>query len=310
MPVTPRPHFRWALHTRSLALGERTLLVGVVNITPDSFSDGGQFFSAASAIDHALRLLDEGADILDLGGESTRPGTHPQISAQEEMDRVLPVIESVLQQRPGTILSVDTYKAETARAAIQVGAEIVNDVSGFLWDPAMASTCAELRCGVVLMHTRGRSNEWRAQPPLPQDEVVPLVLRELKDRSCAALAHGVESAAIVLDPGFGFGKILEENYPLLAHFEELHTLGYPVMAGPSRKSFLGKTLAHMYGHEVPTDQRSNATLAAITAAVLAGAHLVRVHDVKAAREAVAIADAIRGNSPIASNDDQERFHAG
>jgi dihydropteroate synthase len=291
-------------------LGERTLLIGVVNITPDSFSDGGQFFSAASAIDHALQLLDEGADILDLGGESTRPGTRPQISEQEELDRVLPVIEGVLQQRPGTILSIDTYKAETARAAIQAGAEIVNDVSGFLWDPAMAATCAELRCGVVLMHTRGRSNEWRAQPPLPHDEVVPLVLRELKERSRAAIAAGVEPAAIVLDPGFGFGKILDENYPLLAHFEQLHSLGYPVMAGPSRKGFLGRTLAQMYGHDVRPNQRINATLAAITASVLAGAHLVRVHDVKAAHEAVAIADAIRAGSQIASNGNQERFHAG
>ncbi len=310
MPVAPRPHFRWVLHTRSLPLGERTLLVGVVNITPDSFSDGGKFLSAASAIDHALQLLDEGADILDLGGESTRPGTRPPVSTQEELDRVLPVIGAILQQRPGTILSIDTYKAETARAAVNAGAEIVNDVSGFLWDPAMASTCAELRCGVILMHTRGRSSEWSAQPPLPHDKVVPLVLRELEERSRAARIAGVEPAAIVLDPGFGFGKSLDENYPLLAQFEELHRLGYPVLAGPSRKRFLGRTLAQMYGHEVPPDQRVNATITAITTAVLAGAHLIRVHDVQAAREAVAIADAIRGDSPMASNDNKERFHAG
>lgn len=310
MPVAPRPHFRWTLHTRSLPLGERTLLVGVVNITPDSFSDGGKFLSAASAIDHALQLLDEGADILDLGGESTRPGTHPPVSAQEELDRVLPVIGAILQQRPGTILSIDTYKAETARAAVNAGAEIVNDVSGFLWDPAMASTCAELRCGVILMHTRGRSSEWSALPPLPHDKVVPLVLRELEERARAARTAGVEPTAIVLDPGFGFGKSLDENYPLLAQFEELHRLGYPVLAGPSRKRFLGKTLAQMYGHEVSPDQRVNATVAAITTAVLAGAHLVRVHDVQAVREAVAIADAIRGDSPMAANDNKERFHAG
>ena len=209
----------------------------------------------------------------------------------------MPVIESILQQRPGTILSIDTYKAETARAVVNAGAEIVNDVSGFLWDPAMASTCAELRCGVILMHTRGRSSEWGAQPPLPHDKVVPLVLRELEERSRAARIAGVEPAAIVLDPGFGFGKSLDENYPLLAHFEELHRLGYPVLAGPSRKRFLGRTLAQMYGHEVPPDQRVNATITAITTAVLAGAHLIRVHDVQAAREAVAIADAIRGDSP-------------
>jgi dihydropteroate synthase len=276
-----------------LALGERTLLVGVVNVTPDSFSDGGRFLSATSAVDHALRLLDEGADILDIGGESTRPGTRPPVSAQEELDRVLPVIEGVLQTRPGTILAIDTYKAETATAAVKAGAHIVNDVSGFLWDPAMAAACAELRCGVILMHTRGRSSEWRTQAPLPHEQVVPLVLRELKQRSDAAICAGIEPAAIVLDPGFGFGKVLDENYPLLSRFDELHTLGYPLLAGVSRKRFLGRTLSQMYGHDVPADQRETATIAAVTAAALAGAHLVRVHDVKSAREAVAIADAIR-----------------
>ncbi|MGH9615437.1 MAG: dihydropteroate synthase [Acidobacteriaceae bacterium] len=298
MPVAPRPHFRWDLRTRSVALGQRTLLVGVINVTPDSFSDGGKFYSGADAIDHALHLLNEGADILDIGGESTRPGTRPEISSQEEQDRVLPVVERILQQRPGTILSIDTYKAETARAAVGAGSEIVNDVSGFLWDPAMAAACAELKCGVILMHTRGRSSEWRTQPPLAHEKVVPLVLRELKERSRAALAAGVKASAIVLDPGFGFGKSLDENYPLLAHFEELHALGYPLLAGPSRKAFLGKTLARAYGHDVPADRRDNATIAAITAAVLAGAHLVRVHDVQRAREAVAIADAILRLRPM------------
>jgi dihydropteroate synthase len=301
MAVAPRPHFCWALGTRSLALGERTLLVGVVNVTPDSFSDGGKFLSATNAIDHALRLLDEGADILDIGGESTRPGTRAPVSAQEELDRVLPVMEGILQTRPGTIVSIDTYKAETARAAVRAGAQIVNDVSGFLWEPAMAAACAELRCGVILMHTRGRSSEWRTQPPLPLEEVVPLVLRELKQRADAAISAGIEPAAIVLDPGFGFGKVLDENYPLLARLEELHKLCYPLLAGVSRKAFLGRTLAQVVGQDVPVDRRGNATVAAVAAAVLAGAHLVRVHDVKAGREAVAIADAIRGGSPAESN---------
>ncbi|MHB2007051.1 MAG: dihydropteroate synthase [Acidobacteriaceae bacterium] len=304
MAVAPRPNFRWALPKRSLLLGERTLLVGVVNVTPDSFSDGGKFLSATSAVDHALKLLDEGADILDIGGESTRPGTRPPVSTQEELDRVLPAMEGILQKRPETVLSIDTYKAETARAAARAGAQIVNDVSGFLWDPAMAAACAEMRCGVILMHTRGRSQEWSTQPPLPREEVAPLVLRELKQRAEAAIAAGIEPAAIVLDPGFGFGKALGENYPLLARFDELHTLGHPLLAGVSRKAFLGRALAQIYGHEVPTDQRGNATLAAITAAVLAGAHLVRVHDVKAAREAVAIADVIRGDSPTKPDKDK------
>lgn len=293
MIVAPRPQFHWKLRTRSLALGERTLLVGVINVTPDSFSDGGRFFSAENAVEHALQLLDEGADILDLGGESTRPGKHASVSVHEELDRVLPVVEAVLREQPGTIISIDTYKAETARAAVAAGAEIVNDVSGFLWDEAMAATCTELQCGVVLMHTRGRSEEWRALPPLAQSEVLPLVLNGLRERVNSALAAGVSSEKIVLDPGFGFGKIADENYPLLAQLDELHTLGYPILAGLSRKAFLGKTLAQMYGHDVSTDQRGIATLAAVTAAALGGAHLVRVHDVKPAREAVAIADAIR-----------------
>ncbi len=296
MIVATRPRYDWSLRTRSLALGARTLLVGVVNITPDSFSDGGQFFSPQKAVEHSLRLLDEGADILDLGGESTRPGTRPRVSVQEELDRVLPVLETVLRERPGTVLSIDTYKAATARAAIAAGAEIVNDVSGFQWDEAMASTCAELQCGVILMHTRGHMNEWRTQPPIPLDEVVPLVLRELRERSEAALEAGMQRASMVLDPGFGFGKSFEENYPLLAHLDTLHALGYPILSGTSRKSFLGRTLAHMHGKDATPNQRDNATLASITAAVLAGAHLVRVHDVKAAREAVAIADAIRDGS--------------
>jgi len=275
-------------------LGERTLVAGIVNVTPDSFSDGGKFLSPNSAAEQALRLLDEGADLLDLGGESTRPGKRAPVSAQEELDRLLPVLEAVLRERPGTVLSVDTYKAETARTAVAAGAEIVNDVSGFLWDKEMAAACAELGCGVVLMHTRGRSEEWKALPPLAGAEVAPLVLRELRERATAALAAGVRRECIVLDPGFGFGKIGDENYPLLANLDALHTLGYPILAGPSRKAFLGNTLARMYGHAVPPDQRGAATLVAITAAALAGAHLVRVHDVKAAREALAIADAIRG----------------
>ena len=293
MIVAPRPRFEWQLRTRSILVGEHTLLVGVVNVTPDSFSEKGEFFSSESAMLHGLQLLDEGADILDLGGESTRPGTRPVVSAQEELDRVLPVMEEILRTRPGTTISIDTYKSATARAAIAAGAEIVNDVSGFLWDENMAATVAELQCGAVLMHTRGRPNEWRTQPRLARDAVVSLVLHELGERANAARAAGVQHDRIVLDPGFGFGKVGEENYPLLANLDALHVLGYPMLVGTSRKSFLGKTLATIYGHAVAPEQRGNATLASVTAAILSGAHLVRVHDVRAAREAIAIADAIR-----------------
>ncbi|HEX4021482.1 MAG TPA: dihydropteroate synthase [Acidobacteriaceae bacterium] len=298
MAVAPRPLFHWKLRTRSLPLGTRTQIVGVLNVTPDSFSDGGLYFARESAIEHALRLLDEGADILDIGGESTRPGDHPPLSAQQEIDRVVPIIAAVLQQRPQAILSIDTYKAQTAQAAVSAGAEIVNDVSGFLWDHAMAATCASLGCGVLLMHTRGRPQEWRAQPPIPPQEIVPLVLRELAQRAQSARDAGVHQENIVLDPGLGFGKIGEENYPLLANFDRLHALGYPLLVGASRKSFLTRTIQQATDQEPSPDARLHGTLAAHTAAILAGAHLIRVHDVAAARDAAAVADAIRAAAKI------------
>lgn len=282
----------WQLRSRALRLGERTRVMGVLNVTPDSFSDGGVFFNTEVAVEYAMKMLEDGADLIDIGGESTRPGSHP-ITPQQELDRVLPVVEAVLRERPETIFSIDTYRSETARAAVPAGVEIVNDVSAFSWDEAMAATCAELPCGVILMHTRGRPNEWRAQPHLAQAEVVPLVQDGLK----AALAHavdaGIDRRRIVLDPGYGFGKILDNNYPLLAHLDDLLALGQPLLAGLSRKSFLGRTLGRASdSRDLPVNERGNATLAATTAAILAGASVVRVHDVRPAIEAARIADAI------------------
>jgi len=272
--------------------------MGVLNVTPDSFSDGGTFFGTDVAVARAVEMLEEGAAIIDIGGESTRPGAQP-VSAQEEMDRVLPVIEAVLRERPEAVVSVDTYKAETARAAMRAGAEIVNDVSGFEWDSAMAAACAELRCGVVLMHTRGRPSEWKTQPRLDAEEVVPAVLDGLRQRLERALEAGVERDRVVLDPGFGFGKVGEENYPLLARMDALLALGQPLLAGLSRKSFLGRTLSQTLAGlsepgkaALPARERGHATLAATTAAILAGASVVRVHDVRPALEAARIADAI------------------
>jgi dihydropteroate synthase len=298
MPFAVRPRFEWRLRTRTLALGPRTLLMGILNVTPDSFSDGGQFFAPDLALRHVLQMLDDGADLLDLGGESTRPGSVALTPAQEQ-SRLLPVLEAILNARPDTIVSIDTYHAETARLAIEAGAEIVNDVSGHLWDPHMSTTCADLGCGAILMHTRGRPQEWRTQPALAPGEVVPLVLRDLQARAAAALATGIAREAIVLDPGFGFGKILNENYPLLAHLDALHTLGFPILAGVSRKSFLTRPLGTTTepgnpglvsetwdsSHQLPTT-------IANTAAILAGAHILRVHDVPPARAAAAIADRI------------------
>jgi dihydropteroate synthase len=293
MSFTRRKEFLWQLRTRTLALGAKTLVMGVLNVTPDSFSDGGRYHSREDAVAHGLRMLDEGADILDIGGESTRPGRQQPVSAAQELDRVLPVIAAIRAARPQPVISIDTYKAATARAAIAAGAEIVNDVSGFLWDEAMAATCAELRCGVVLMHTRGKPDEWRSQPQLAAEDVLPLIQHDLQARLQAALDAGVSRDRIVLDPGYGFGKRMENNYPLLAHQSELRALGQPLLAGVSRKSFLARTLRELYGDvDAPVEARLHATVAATTAAILAGADIVRVHDVRAAAEAARIADAI------------------
>jgi len=364
MPFFARASFDWRLRSRILPLGARTRVMGVLNLTPDSFSDGGRFLSPHRALRHALRMLDEGADILDLGGESTRPNAAP-IAAPEEQRRVLPALRAILAARPNAVVSIDTYHAATARLAVEAGAEIVNDVSGGLWDPELLRACAQLGCGVVLMHTRGRPRQWRTQPALAPAEVLPLVLRDLGDRVHAALAAGIDRQALVLDPGFGFGKVGGENYPLLARLDQLRTLGFPLLAGLSRKSFLTRSCkppspAGIEAAPVIPQRSSNAeesaspaanpaapdpesgpwdarrklpaavegaplaapgreetsesellapagphldfamwkrewpTTAANTAAILAGAHILRVHSVPAAHAAAAIADRILG----------------
>jgi dihydropteroate synthase len=292
MPRTQRARRVWRLRSRSLEAGRQTLIMGILNVTPDSFSDDGRFFPHAAALNQALHMLDEGADLIDIGGESTRPSSTP-ISAAEEQQRVLPVIRAILAARPDAILSIDTYHAQTARAAVDCGVEIVNDVSGHLWDPVMSATCADLGCGTILMHTRGRPAEWSTQRRLAAEEVMPLVLSGLQARADAALAIGIARETIVLDPGFGFGKIMDENLPLLANFAELHSLGLPLLAGLSRKSFLGlrKSGSPCLDSETWESNDSHpATSAANMAAILAGAHILRVHDVAPARQVAALAD--------------------
>ncbi len=288
----------WRLRTRALELGRRTLVMGVVNVTPDSFSDGGLFIGQEAAVAHGLKLLDEGADLLDLGAESTRPGSRaggPEaISADEEQARLLPVLEGILRARPDAVVSVDTYKAATARAALAAGAEIVNDVSGFAWDPALAEVCAQAGAGVALAHTRGRPEEWRGQTQLAPNALLAMVRDGLAASMAVARRAGIADGAVVIDPGYGFGKRLEENYALLARQQELLALGRPLLAGLSRKSFLGHALAPLFGGEpAPVDAREAASLAAMTAAILQGASVVRVHAVRAALEAARIADEIR-----------------
>jgi len=299
MPFTARSHHDWHLRTSSLALGQRTLIMGILNVTPDSFSDGGHFYSPdhapERALAQALTMLEAGADILDIGGESTRPNATP-LTVDEEQSRILPVIEAILKQKPEAILSIDTFHAATARRAIEAGAEIVNDVSGHLWDSSMSATCAELHCGAILMHTRGRPQEWPHNPPLMPEEVLPLVLEGLAQRLEAATAAGIARNKIVLDPGLGFGKKFDENYPLLAHFDQLRQFNLPLLAGVSRKSFLTRTLsqnptlATLPNNTAP--DLINATTASNVAAILAGAHIIRTHDVRPAVEAATIADRI------------------
>jgi dihydropteroate synthase len=291
----------WRLRKRMLELGSRTLIMGVVNITPDSFSDGGLFFDPEKAVAHGLKLLEEGADILDLGAESTRPSSRagsldaPAVSTDEEQARLLPVLEGILAARPDAVISVDTYKAATAREALAAGAEIVNDVSGFLWDAEMAAVCAQSNCGVVLMHTRARPDEWRNLPALSPDEVLDTVRAGLASSLAAAARAGIAEEPVVLDPGYGFGKRFDENYALLARQDELLSLGRPLLAGVSRKSFLGHTLAALRGGHAapaPVSARETASIAALVTAILHGASIVRVHEVRAAMEAAAIADAV------------------
>ncbi len=305
-PHSSRARFTWKLRTRSLELGQRTVVMGVINVTPDSFSDGGQFEDTKGAVQHGLLLLDEGADILDIGGESTRPGAKTAgddlglagaVSAEEECRRVLPVVYGILAARPTAVISVDTYKAEVARRAVQAGVEIVNDVSALSWDPAMAATLATSDCGVILMHTRGRPADWRSLPREPK--IVDVVKKELAERLAAAEKAGIARERIVLDPGFGFGKNFSENFPMLARFAEFSQLGCPLLAGTSRKSFLGQVvsarIAELTGKppaESSPRARLSPSVASAAIAVLAGAHIVRAHDVRATVEAVAIADAV------------------
>jgi dihydropteroate synthase len=295
-----RAFYNWQLRSRGLELGRRTLIMGVVNVTPDSFSEGGRFFAPQAAIAHALELLDEGADILDIGGESTRPGSRvqpdetghkPLVTEEEELRRVMPVIESVLKARGDTTISIDTYKSGVARRAVDAGAEIVNDVSAFQWDKAMADTCAGLQCGVVLMHTRGRPSEWRFLEHDPH--MASQVAHDLANRVQFAIGSGVTREHIVLDPGFGFGKNFEENYPLLVGLDRLQRLGFPILTGTSRKSFIGRTVGKRRGgNDAPPKDRLFGSLAAMVASILHGAHIVRVHDVKPAVEAAAVADEV------------------
>lgn len=287
MPATAlstRPRLPWRLARQTLFLGDRTLLMGILNLTPDSFSDGGRFLDPSLALTHGLVLLDEGADLLDLGAESTRPNSTP-LSPEDEQARLLPTLLHLRRARPSALLSVDTYHASTATLALQAGADLINDVSGLAWDPDLLPSLVAARPtpGLVLMHTRGRPSAWSTLPPLAPADILPLIYDGLAATLAQATTAGLPPEALVLDPGFGFGKRGDENLTLLTGLAALHQLGRPLLIGLSRKRFLTAVAAD-------PDARLHATTAAHTAAILAGAHILRVHDVTAARAAADLAD--------------------
>jgi dihydropteroate synthase len=285
----PRKHFDLPLPGgRFLRLGERTLIMGILNITPDSFADGGLRFDPDRAVEAGLQMMADGADILDVGGESTRPGAEPLPEA-EELRRVLPVVERL--SAAGALVSIDTYKGAVAREAVARGAAIVNDISGLQFDTTLAPAVAETGAVLVLMHTRGRSREMYQFAAY--DDVVREVARELEQAIDRAAAAGVARAAIVVDPGFGFAKRPEHTYAALAGLHHMaEALDRPILSGPSRKSFLKAAI----GEREPSD-REWGTAAAVAASVLLGAHIVRVHGVREMADVVRVADAIREAAP-------------
>ena len=274
-----------------MPIGERTLIMGILNVTPDSFSDGGQFISLDAALAHAERMMAEGADIIDVGGESTRPGGEP-VTVEEEIKRVVPVIEA-LARRTEIPISVDTTKSEVARVALDAGAAIVNDISALRFDFYVADAVARAGAGLVLMHSRGTPATMHRLPPVA--DIMHEVTHSLRASLNMAERRGVGRESIVLDPGIGFGKSQEQNLELLAKLDQLIAAfrDYPLLIGTSRKSFIGRILADESGAAANSEDRLHGTMATITAAVLKGAHIVRVHDVKAAGEIIRVAEAIR-----------------
>lgn len=278
-----KTQFTLRCRKKTFLLGEKTLLMGVLNVTPDSFSDGGLFFDPSRAIEHGLKMAEEGADLIDIGGESTRPGSKP-LEAEEELRRVIPVIES-LSKRINVPISIDTYKSKVAQAAIDAGAEMINDISGLHFDPELAKVASKEDVPLVLMHIRGTPETM--QKEIHYESLFSEILRYLREGIERAESSGVDPEKIIIDPGIGFGKTLEHNLLLIKNLSEFRILGKPILLGTSRKSFIGKIL-----NAEPRD-RLEGTLASTIVGILHGAHIVRCHDVAQAKKAIAVADAIR-----------------
>jgi len=281
----------WQIKDRSLPVGGATLVMGVLNVTPDSFSDGAQFVTPEAALAHAQRMIGEGAQIIDIGGESTRPGA-ALVSVEEELQRVVPLIEQLVAQTTVPI-SIDTTKSLVAAAALKAGASIVNDISALRFDAQIADEVARFGAGLVLMHSLGTPATMHSMPPA--DDILREVVDSLHGSLRVAERHGVRRESICLDPGIGFGKTREQNAELIARIDELarEFPDFAILIGPSRKSFIGHLLRDASGAPAPVTARLHGTMAAVTAAILRGAQIVRVHDVKAAVETARVADAIR-----------------
>lgn len=281
-----RAKVRWQFGQSHVDTGSRALLMGIINVTPDSFSDGGNWHDTSKAVAHALKLADDGADILDIGGESTRPGAEP-VPLAEELRRTIPVIEQV-RARCALPISIDTYRAEVARQALSAGATIVNDISGLTFDPQMTDVCADSNCGVICMHIQGTPQTMQIDPRY--DDVVEEIQSYFRDRLQTLAERGIDPQRVVLDPGIGFGKTAEHNLEILSHVAEFRNSGRPILIGHSRKGFLKKLL------DRPVDERLFGTIGVAIAAAMQGADILRVHDVSAVRDALlawqAVADRI------------------
>ncbi|MEE9904295.1 dihydropteroate synthase [Chlorobium sp.] len=296
MKHSGQEHYLLDCRDTMLDLRKSPAVMGIVNLTPDSFSDGGKFGDQAGlpdidlAVEHALQMVREGAAIIDIGGESTRPGAE-RIAAVDEIRRTLPVIAR-LRKQTDVLISIDTYKAEVAEAALKAGAQIVNDISGFNFDPLLPAVCRKHRAAAVLMHTpvTPQAMKWSQETTSTENDVTATVMECLKEAAIRARNAGVES--IVLDPGFGFGKSVDENFMLLGNLSRLRKLGYPILAGVSRKSFLGEAI-RKNGKTPPPEERHEATTAAQTIALLNGASIIRAHDVRAATQALAVVETMK-----------------
>ena len=261
-----------------------TLIMGILNVTPDSFSDGGKFKSHDQAIGHAVKMIKEGANIIDIGGESTRPGAKA-VQLEEELMRIIPIIEAI-RLKSDCLISIDTYKSKVAEAALDAGADMVNDISGLTFDHNMASLVAENNVPVIIMHIKGKPRDMQKNPNY--DNLIKEIKVFFELQIAIAKRAGIDSGNIILDPGIGFGKRLEDNFEIIRELGQISTMGYPVLLGPSRKSFIGLTL------DLPIEERMEGTLASITAGVINGARIVRVHDIRATRRTLTITEKIMG----------------